>query len=624
VAAERIRGRPVAVREAVIAALEEWIELAGNPKYQIVEPHLEWLRAVAEAAEPDEGWTREFRTAQAEKDAVKRRAALETLAESADVTKLPAQALTRLAWQLEVVGARAKGLQLLRRARQQYPADFWVNHWLGRLFLDSRPPDLAEAVRYFTAAVALRPDSPGTHYNLGNALRDKGQLDEAIARYRQAIELDPKLAVAHHNLGVALKTKGQLDEAIASYRQAVILDPKLAPAHNNLGVALWCKGQLDEAIACCRQAIALEPKLALAHNNLGNALREKGQLDEAIACYRQAIGLDPKLALAHDNLGLVLMRKGQLDEAIACHRQAIASDPKYALAHNNLGVALGDKGRQDEAITCYRQAIALDPKLPSAHFNLGLMLGDKGRLDEAVTCYRNAIALGPKDTKVHICLGLALKDRGRYAQARDAFAGALELLPENSPVGSIVSRHVQTCERLLKLEARLPRLLHRDDKPASAQEGLDLATMCRSRQRHAAAVRFTAEAFAAEPKLAADLNAEYRYNAARSATLAAAGQGEDATLDRERTRLRRQALDWLRADLAAWTRLHDSGQPAGRAGARQTLRRWQQDPDLASLRDPDALAKLPAEERAACTQFWADVAALLKKAEPPPTREARP
>jgi hypothetical protein len=48
---------------------------------------------------------------------------------------------------------------------------------------------------------------------------------------------------------------------------------------------------------------------------------------------------------------------------------------------------------------------------------------------------------------------------------------------------------------------------------------------------------------------------------------------------------------------------------------RQRLRHWQQDGDLAGLRDAAALAKLPAEERAACERLWADVAALLKKAE---------
>jgi hypothetical protein len=45
------------------------------------------------------------------------------------------------------------------------------------------------------------------------------------------------------------------------------------------------------------------------------------------------------------------------------------------------------------------------------------------------------------------------------------------------------------------------------------------------------------------------------------------------------------------------------------------LRHWQQDRDLASLREAAALAKLPAEDRVACETLWAEVAALVKKAE---------
>jgi hypothetical protein len=54
---------------------------------------------------------------------------------------------------------------------------------------------------------------------------------------------------------------------------------------------------------------------------------------------------------------------------------------------------------------------------------------------------------------------------------------------------------------------------------------------------------------------------------------------------------------------------------ADRGSAQHLLRLWQQDNDLAGIRDATALDKLPAEERTACEKLWADVAALLKKAE---------
>jgi hypothetical protein len=44
------------------------------------------------------------------------------------------------------------------------------------------------------------------------------------------------------------------------------------------------------------------------------------------------------------------------------------------------------------------------------------------------------------------------------------------------------------------------------------------------------------------------------------------------------------------------------------------LQHCQEGPDLAGIRDKEAVAKLPAEEQAACQKLWADVAALLKTA----------
>jgi serine/threonine-protein kinase len=160
--------------------------------------------------------------------------------------------------------------------------------------------------------------------------------------------------------------------------------------------------------------------------------------------------------------------------------------------------------------------------------------------------------------------------------------------------------------------------------PASNAERLGLAEWCQVKKLHHTAAGLYAAAFAADPKLADDLGAGHRYNAACYAALAAAGQGEGAAKldDKERTRLRQQALDWLRADLALRGKQLESGKPH-RAAVQQALRHWQQDTDLAGLRDKAALAKLPPEERAAFASLWSDVAALLKKAEAPAPKESK-
>jgi hypothetical protein len=124
----------------------------------------------------------------------------------------------------------------------------------------------------------------------------------------------------------------------------------------------------------------------------------------------------------------------------------------------------------------------------------------------------------------------------------------------------------------------------------------------------------------ADPKLADDRRAQHRYNSACAAALAAAGRGEDAPKpdDAARTKLRSQAQGWLRAELAAWSKVLDSGDPKARAAVAQILRHWKGDSDLAGVRDADVLSALPEAERKEWQALWADVDALLKKAEDAP------
>jgi serine/threonine-protein kinase len=170
---------------------------------------------------------------------------------------------------------------------------------------------------------------------------------------------------------------------------------------------------------------------------------------------------------------------------------------------------------------------------------------------------------------------------------------------------------------MVELNAKLPQILKGQAKPANAVEQLVLADLCRQpfKKHYAAAIGFYAEAFAADPRLANNLQSQDRYNAACAAALAAAGKGEDAAkLDaKEQARLRQQALAWLQADLAAWTKVAEKGPAKAKAVVWQKMDHWQKDPDLAGVRDEAALAKLSDNERKAWQKLWADVDALLKR-----------
>jgi eukaryotic-like serine/threonine-protein kinase len=109
----------------------------------------------------------------------------------------------------------------------------------------------------------------------------------------------------------------------------------------------------------------------------------------------------------------------------------------------------------------------------------------------------------------------------------------------------------------------------------------------------------------------------HRYNAACSAALAGAGRGEDPPPEEaDRARWRKQAVTWLQADLTSWRHQVEARRPYAAEVAGRALRRWKENADLAGLRDPEALARLPADEQTTCRQLWADVDALLARVGP--------
>jgi tetratricopeptide (TPR) repeat protein len=477
--------------------------------------------------------------------------------------------------------------------------------------------DLSRAIGAFRKGLALDPHHAEGHFRLAIALEDRKDLDGAMAEYRKTVASYPKHVGAHSNLGNVLLHRGDLDGAIAEYRTALEIDRNDVKARTNLGVALKGKGDLDGALAEYREVLKINPKHASAHCNLGIVLAARKDRAGAIAAFRKAIALDPTLAEAHLNFGGALMGRGDLDGAIAAYGQAIRHKPNYTEAHFNLGIARAHKGEMDGAAAAFRQAIRLRPNLAKAHYALGTALAGKREMAGAIAAFREAIRHQPDYAEAHTNLGLALKRSGQFAEALAAFRALQKRRlrgPKEGPFSA--AREVRDCERLLALHARLPAVLRGEDAPADAAECLKFAYLCLYKQLPGAAARFFTDAFRAAPKLAADLRAGDRFGAARAAALAGTGQGKDADqLDAAaRARWRRQALDWLRADLQAWGRLLDSEPGEAPLAANILRKHWLADPDLAGVRGPDAFARLPAAERQPWRELWDDVAATLARA----------
>ena len=399
-------------------------------------------------------------------------------------------------------------------------------------------------------------------------------------------------------------------------------DTLLAASHSNLVAVLWNTGKLAEAEAECRKGLTIQKKLAddnpavtdfrgrLAdsHNNLGVLLSDTGKPAEAEAEYKKALAIRQKLAddnpalakfrsrlaNSHLNLGGLLVKTGRLAEAEVESSKALAMVQKLAGDHpesleyaHMLGGALQNRAEVDLEAKRFQEA--------------------RERLREAIVSQKKALAAYPRSPECRQWLAGHLTSLSKAARGLGREDEAIEAERERTELDA-------SDPRAAALDARLAAML-KGDVPKDNAERLVLAQRAYDTQRYAAATRLWAGALEADPKLAANPQAAARYNAACAAALAGCGKGKDNPPpdDASKVKLRRQALLWLKAELAAWSKIPDSGPPQAPPVVASTLERWKEDSDLAGIRDAAALAKLPQEERAACEQLWGEVDRLLSK-----------
>jgi serine/threonine-protein kinase len=554
-----------------VAALDDWSLCADDGLRRT------WLLRVARAADPGP-WRDGAREPAAWGDP----AALAELARTAPLAEQPVSLLLALGERLQVAGG--DGIEFVRRVQQARPDDFWANLTLAVMIIRSPMDnsDKVQAIPYCQRALAARPGAVAVINDLGLLYYRRWWLDDdaddygagSISTFRRALEIDPDFAPAHNNLGVALKLgKAEGGAAAVHFREALRVNPRLATAHLHLGEVEVILGRLDAGIGHLQEALRIDPEFAWAPYLVGVALTARGRYDAANARYPEG---DP---------GLAGLREFALKEAFRHYWYARTSDPRWTPAPNALQLSRQDEARLDEAIGLYREAIRIDPTLDEAHGTLGQ----------------------------------ALLARRQFAEAAAATRRALEvLIPWKHDLRANLERQRQRCERLAGLQARLVAVVRGQQRP-EAGDCLDLAELCYLHQHYATAARLYAEAFAADPGLGEDLVDGHRFNAACAAAAAGSGCGDDVDGLREpgRKSLRERAREYLRRDVVAWARKLDGGSLSDRLQAQTALPHWRRSLNLAGLRDPAALDRLPPQERQECVALWRDYDALLERAQGP-------
>ncbi len=281
VVAARIRATGIA--EPVLAALDCWAWRDEGRR--------NWLNEVARHVDENPA-SRPMRDSRLWED----RVALEEFARSAPLANQSVPFLHFLGLKLYHGGGNS--VAYYQRVQQAH-VDSQLANFVLAFVLRLKGND-AESLRYFQAAVALRPAHAGMRHTFGQVLGRLGRWDQALVEFEEASRLVPELPVYSTDVGVALNNLQEPARAERHFRRVLEDHPTYAPCLAGLARSLFDQGQHAKAIDTVRQAVAMDPTYESAYRQLKDSLLTLHRWEEGRDAWKQWQALNPSEHQAWD------------------------------------------------------------------------------------------------------------------------------------------------------------------------------------------------------------------------------------------------------------------------------------------------------------------------------------
>jgi len=234
-------------------------------------------------------------------------------------------------------------------------------------------------------------------YTYGVAMFQHGYLDQAAESFRQVIALRPDDPDAHYNLGTLSLQRNDFDQARQYLQKTLALRPDYPEAWNNLGMMAAQQGRLDEAVQSFQKSLAQRPGFAVALLNLGNVFRRQRVFDKAEDCLNRALALQPDNPEIDFSLGMLFAQQNRLDAASDYLHRAIELRPDYPEALNNLGVVFVRGQDYAKAEEQFKTGIQVAPLFDQSYLNLARLYVMRNDKEKATQVLEELLRLQPQN-----------------------------------------------------------------------------------------------------------------------------------------------------------------------------------------------------------------------------------
>ncbi len=280
--------------------------------------------------------------------------------------------------------------------------------------------DLAEAERESRAYIAASP-GPEAWTLLGQVLRAADRYEEAIVAAQEALKYNPHLRALSLNLATSMDRVGRAKEALAIYEKLERQQLDSGELALNYGRALYADGRKKDAETLLEQGVEKWPRSATLHGALARVRWLRGEGENAVALMEAAIAQNPK------DLGLrlacadALHRGEHRQKALQVLHEALRLAPDAPPLLTAFGIVLDELDRPRDGLKALRRVAELTPNEPNAKRNMLSTLIRAGMADEALALTRELREKDPDEQYLIACEALCLRVMGEpnYHQLYD-------------------------------------------------------------------------------------------------------------------------------------------------------------------------------------------------------------
>ncbi len=226
--------------------------------------------------------------------------------------------------------------------------------------------DPRKAVPSLERLLNKNPDNIPARITLAQCHLAAGDTERAIILTRQTVSFNSENDLTHFNLANALAEKGREDpkaraEAYTEYERVLALNPRHVDAYLNYVSLLILDKKHEEAYHLLKRARMAGVEGPEIETKLGFLEMARGSASLARNSFERAISLNPLASKAFEGLGRIAYAEGRFSLAEEYFARALEISPSAALARVLGSIRLRDLNDVEGARQAYLKALELSP-----------------------------------------------------------------------------------------------------------------------------------------------------------------------------------------------------------------------------------------------------------------------